>query len=104
LVNKYVKTDRLGLHVEDTNSFGDVIVGVSLGSPDFLRIVDVSDRKKEFLIELRDRSCYVLAGDARFLYKHGIGRSIANVKYKTKDFERISLTLRHVIDTRRKLG
>ena len=86
LVNKYVNNDRLGLHVEDINAFGEVIVGISFGSSDYLRLVDRDDRKKEYLFEIKDRSCYVLAEDARFLYKHGIGRSISNVKYKNNNF------------------
>ena len=36
-------------------------------------------------------------------WRHGIGRVIDQTKYKTPEFERISLTVRHVIDTRRKV-
>lgn len=32
LVNKYERKDRLGLHVEDVQAFGDAIVGISIGS------------------------------------------------------------------------
>jgi alkylated DNA repair dioxygenase AlkB len=41
LVNKYKKSDVLGLHVEDTDAFGDIIVGVSMGSMDYLRLMNV---------------------------------------------------------------
>jgi hypothetical protein len=47
--------------VEDINAFGEVIVGISFGSSDYLRLVDRDDRKKEYLFEIKDRSCYVLA-------------------------------------------
>jgi alkylated DNA repair dioxygenase AlkB len=93
----------LGLHVEDTSAFGSIIVGISLGSTDYLRLADASNNDSSYLIELKDRSCYVLTGEARFKYRHGIGRVINNEKYKDDEFERISLTLRHVIETRRKV-
>lgn len=56
-----------------------------------------------YLLELKDLSCYVLTGDARYRYRHGVGRVIGGNKYKKGDFERVSLTLRHVIDSRRKV-
>lgn len=52
LVNRYVKSDRLGLHVEDINAFGEIIVGVSLGSTDYLRLHSVEDKSKEYRLEL----------------------------------------------------
>ena len=41
LINKYKKSDVLGLHVEDVHAFGDIIVGISLGSKDYLRLMNV---------------------------------------------------------------
>lgn len=38
LVNKYLKKDYLGFHVEDIEAFGDVIMGLSIGSVDYLRL------------------------------------------------------------------
>lgn len=61
LVNRYVHNDRLGLHVEDVNAFGEVIVGISIGSKDYLRLARVEDMK-EYKLELEDCSCYVLQG------------------------------------------
>ena len=58
----------------------------------------------EYLLEIEDRSCYVLKNEARWQWKHGIGRILAGKTYKTSEFDRISLTVRHVIDTRRKVG
>lgn len=84
------------MHVEDTQAFGKIIMGISLGSTDYLRLMRV-DSKEEYLIELEDRSCYVLQDDARLKFRHGIGRVINNVRYKKDGFERISLTVRHVI-------
>jgi alkylated DNA repair dioxygenase AlkB len=44
LVNRYYKSDKLGLHVEDTAAFGEIIVGISLGSTDYLRLVEVNNQ------------------------------------------------------------
>lgn len=38
LVNKYLKRDNLGSHVEDVDAFGDSIVGLSLGDEDYLKL------------------------------------------------------------------
>lgn len=46
LVNRYLKNNKLGLHVEDKQAFGDVIVGISLGSTDYLRLMDVNDKER----------------------------------------------------------
>jgi hypothetical protein len=46
---------------------------------------------------------YVLREEAREEYKHGIGRAIDGWCYKESGFQRISLTFRHVIETRRRL-
>ena len=62
MINKYKKSDVLGLHVEDINAFGDIIVGISLGSKDYLRLMNVEDKSKQYFLELEDCSCYVLTG------------------------------------------
>jgi alkylated DNA repair dioxygenase AlkB len=62
LINRYNRRDRLGLHVEDTAAFGAIIAGISLGSTDYLRLVDASNKDNAHLFELKDCSCYVLAG------------------------------------------
>lgn len=46
LVNRYLKNNKLGLHVEDKQAFGDIIVGVSLGSTEYLRLVDINNRER----------------------------------------------------------
>jgi len=38
------------------------------------------------------------------MWKHGIARTINEQRYKATDFERISLTVRHVIDSRRRVN
>lgn len=60
LINKYTRGDKLGLHVENIQAFGPIIAGVSLGSTDYLRLVDVNDNQNAHLLELEDCSCYVL--------------------------------------------
>ena len=50
LVNRYYHYNKLGLHVEDKEAFGEVIAGVSLGTTDYLRLVDASDNNRQFLL------------------------------------------------------
>lgn len=72
LVNEYLRTVRLSNHIEDTEAFGEVICGVSIGGPEWLRL----DRDgQEVRIFLEDRSLYVLQGEARTHWRHGIGRN-----------------------------
>lgn len=52
LVNRYYRSDKLGLHIEDTSAFGAIIVGISLGSTDYLRLVNAADKDKSYLVQL----------------------------------------------------
>lgn len=83
--------------MEDTDAFGSIIAGVSIGTTEYLRLVEASNRSNGYLLEIKDCSCYVLEGEARYKFRHGIGRVMNNEKYKNQDFQRISVTLRHVI-------
>jgi hypothetical protein len=38
------------MHLEDVNAFGEIIVGISLGSRDYLRLGDANDKSKEYLL------------------------------------------------------
>lgn len=67
-------------------AFGECIVGLSLGSWDFLKLVksdQVGQNKVgEVKVKLEDRSVYVLEGEARYQWKHGIGREIDGKPFK----------------------
>ena len=43
LVNKYLKHDVLGMHVEDKLCYGRIIAGISLGTMDYLRLNHETD-------------------------------------------------------------
>ena len=77
-------------------------MGISLGSTDYLKLAHVETSEK-WLLELQDCSCYVLGGEARDRWKHGLGRIRQGQRFKEESFERISLTVRHVIESRRKV-
>lgn len=47
--------------MEDTQAFGEIIMGVSLGSTEYLRLVNVDNPELAFVLEIEDKSCYVLA-------------------------------------------
>ena len=74
------------MHVEDVTAFGHTIVGVSLGSCEYLRLKAVGEEEKDYFLELNDRSAYVLAGEARWNWMHGINRTVNGVKYRENDF------------------
>lgn len=44
-----------------------------------------------------------MSGEAREKWMHGINRTLEGKKYREQEFERVSLTVRHVIDSRRKV-
>ena len=52
---------------------------------------------------MEDKSIYILEGEARYKWKHGIGREHEGKPFKQTDFMRISLTFRDVIESLRKL-
>ena len=110
LVNRYMRKDVLGFHVENVEAFGDTIVGLSVGDADYLRLVpdreygSLEERNRdEVKVLLEDRSIYIMEGEARLKWKHGIGRVFEGKPFKSESFVRTSFTFRDVIETRRKL-
>lgn len=65
LVNKYLKHDVLGMHVEDKLCYGRIIAGISIGTMDYLRLNHETDEDRKFYVELEDCSLYVLRDEAR---------------------------------------
>ena len=45
-MNRYTKKDYLGLHVEDKDAFGDIIMGLSIGDMDYLRLAPAIQEEK----------------------------------------------------------
>ncbi|EFC44172.1 predicted protein [Naegleria gruberi] len=69
LVNEYMSSQGIASHVDNVNAFGDVIVGISLLKPVYMTF---RKDKLETRILLPPNSCYVLTGESRFEWRHGI--------------------------------
>ncbi|KAG2387574.1 hypothetical protein C9374_001168 [Naegleria lovaniensis] len=69
LVNEYMGNQGIASHVDNVNAFGDVIVGISLLNPVYMTF---RKDKLETKILLPPNSCYVLTGESRFEWRHGI--------------------------------
>ena len=110
LVNEY--RNRLGIasHFEDFDAFGETILTISLLQPIYMtlkkplyRTNDCHEYHDIQKIYLAPKSLLVMSNTARFDYRHGIS------KYKWIDgdlerddsYRRISITLRHLKQTRR---
>jgi len=94
VVNEYVAGQGIGLH-HDFPGFGPTVVAVSLGSATILDLVDPETSRHEQL-DVAERSLWVLGGEARRRWMHGIAHRKTDVIGGTKRLRgrRISVTMR----------
>jgi alkylated DNA repair dioxygenase AlkB len=115
LVNEYVRNMGIASHYDDAEAFGDVIAMVSLGDPVFMtmrlpkectnKCLELVDEKKCFI---EARSLLVLQRDARYKWRHGIQKTKNLIHPETgekihrgKEFRRVSITIRKLLDGRK---
>ncbi len=77
VVNEYAPGQGIGLH-HDLPGFGPTVVAVSLGSPCLLDLVD-PDGDRRTVLDVAPRSLWVLGGEARSRWMHGIAQRKADV-------------------------
>jgi len=112
IVNKYPPDGGIKKHVDRIDLFDELFAGLSLGSDTtfvftccsnkatatepYLEKPKIGDEKT---ILLKRRSMYIIQGDARFYWQHGIpeGSSVKFERKHIKRKERISVTYRKVI-------
>lgn len=91
-INIYRESSELKPHVDDPYAWTHWIVGLSMGAKlemDFCAI----DGKKEYKIALPAQSVYVMTGDSRYKFTHGIKRG------QIFDMPRqVSITFRRITD------
>jgi alkylated DNA repair dioxygenase AlkB len=122
LVNEYRNNLGIASHFEDFEAFGDVIVTISLVNPVYMTLKMPTERTNAcdtyndvVKILLEPGSLLVMRQDARFHYRHGIGKSKwvhvpasaagGPLSIKRDDsYRRISLTIRHLLKTRRQVS
>ena len=87
----YEKNDMLRPHVDDVNFWNHWVVGLSMGSDIVMDFTNMST-KEEHPIFIPARSVYILTGDARYSYLHGIKSQ------KFNNHKRVSITFRSISD------
>ena len=146
LINEYKNNMGIASHFEDFNAFGPVILTISLVSPVYMTlkkptiapIIDGGNDNKKINISINACDTYddivkvllepgsllIMKGDARYKYRHGIGKykwvnipsqpqptvaipsdeATSTIRIKRDDsYRRVSLTIRHLLSTRRKV-
>ena len=90
IVNEYNPGQGISAHTDDTNQFGEWVVGVSLLSP-----VEMEFSKSSKVIEvlLKPNSLYIMTGESLYQWKHEIKPKLYN--NDSKRDRRISLTFRY---------
>jgi alkylated DNA repair dioxygenase AlkB len=94
VVNEYTPGQGIGLH-HDFPGFGPTVVAVSLGSPVLLDLV-LPGTGREAVLDVAPRSLWVLGGDARREWQHGIAHRKTDVVggRKRPRGRRVSITMR----------
>lgn len=98
IVNEYEPGQGIGAHVDCVPCFGPVVCSLTLGSHCVIELSPVEGGETEPLL-LERGSLLVLAGDARYRWRHGIpGRNTDTVGEQVLTRRRrVSLTFRTVI-------
>ncbi|KNC54709.1 2OG-Fe(II) oxygenase family Oxidoreductase [Thecamonas trahens ATCC 50062] len=105
LANKYMPGNGIGYHVDRIDLFGDVIIGVNLVVPTKFTLKSVAEPEERVSVVMAPGSVYVLSGEARFGWRHGITRKARLYKRFRRAPEllpdepwRVSLTFRDVLE------
>lgn len=121
--NEYTGHAGISHHVEDVACFGANLATLSLLEPIELTLTPVEactpeaaaraalgvDGEDWVKVLLEPRSLFVLQGESRYRFKHGIRRSklvplpTGEVRRRGGDYRRVSLTFRELLSTRRML-
>ena len=101
VINEYLPGQGIGAH-RDYPGFGPTVVAVSLGSACILELDHPTSHVKE-LLDVEPRSLWVLGGEARSDWRHGIAARRADIidGIKRPRERRISVTLRTSTRARR---
>lgn len=94
VINEYLPGQGIGAH-QDYPGFGPTVVAVSLGSACVLELIEPKSGRKESL-DVAPRSLWVLGGEARRVWTHGIAARKADVVdgVKRPRGRRVSITMR----------
>ncbi|KNC52673.1 2OG-Fe(II) oxygenase [Thecamonas trahens ATCC 50062] len=98
IVNGYEKSQGIHPHIDRTHCFGPVIAALSLGDDAVLTFLrDTQDGRVVYDVPVPARSLYIMTGDARYAWRHGLDAR-TNAAVRT-GVERVSITWRTVVDS-----
>lgn len=107
LVNEYVGKCGIASHFDNDEAFGDTICTISLGQGIWIQL---STEQGSFKVYVDKNSLFCMQEDARYKYKHGISKTATWVRVpggqvvkRTNDFIRVSLTVRNLLQGRKKV-
>jgi len=105
ILNLYYPGQGISPHVDLPSRYEDGIVGISLLSSTVMEFTSVIDGRDSFALRLKPGSVYVLSGQARYDYKHGIPYREEDIVLDGDGVEtrirrgvRMSITLRRMKD------
>jgi alkylated DNA repair dioxygenase AlkB len=98
IINEYQPGQGIASHIDCVPCFEESIASISLGSPCVIDFTHSKTNEKIPLL-LEPHSLFVLSGDARYVWKHGIaGRKSDKMNGSTiPRSRRVSMTFRNVI-------
>lgn len=107
LVNEYLLNVRIASHLDNFKAFGPVVAGLSLGDTCLMTMRLAEDERVETKFFMDTRSLYVMRGDARYKWKHGITAMkhfinplTQQIVHRDEKYRRISLTFRKILQTK----
>ncbi len=94
IINQYLSGQGIAPHIDNTQIFGSVIACVSLGSG--LEIEFTRPNYESVKVYVEPNSVYIMSGEARYQYLHGIAKRKSDLINGTKIIRktRTSLTFR----------
>ena len=116
LVNEYKWNMGISSHFDDPHAFGETVVSLSLCEPLFFTLKKPKIKtngcleiEQEIKMYLEPRSLLILRGEARYDWRHGIGRArlihhpiTGTIQKRGLEYRRLSITVRKVLDGRRR--
>ncbi|MEO0595226.1 MAG: alpha-ketoglutarate-dependent dioxygenase AlkB [Chloroflexota bacterium] len=98
IINEYVPGQGISPHVDCEPCFDDTILSLSLGSACLMDFTHIEGQHTNSIL-LAPRSLLIMAGEARYDWKHGIATRKSDVVdgKRVARQRRISLTMRKVI-------
>jgi alkylated DNA repair dioxygenase AlkB len=90
--NEYTKKQGIAHHLDRVDLFDSVIVSVSNGEFCVLEMIhSKTGQVRRFFVP--PRALYVMSGDARFVWKHGISKNVSHVDAKNKSHKRVGVRI-----------